>query len=196
MKFSAGRLEFLNKRRRKERKGEERWGMREKEEEKEGKAKEEEKGARERGGNPGKGKKEGGGKNLLRCSNKREARGPGAEPLAARLPPRRLTPALSLGEKRRRGRSPGGPGRAKKVNFFLQIDAARSGLSAAEVSTQGDASSSSYGHFKLVTFSIGGYKWWVFKIPPELKILGHLKKEEDKKCSLFFVNVFKKICKL
>ena len=91
--------------------------MREKEEEKEGKAKEEEKGARERGGNPGKGKKEGGGKSLLRCSNKREARGPGAEPLAVRLPPRRLTPALSLGEKRRRGRSPGGPGRAKKVNF-------------------------------------------------------------------------------
>ena len=153
--------------------------MREKEEEKEGKAKKE-KGARERGGNPGKGKKEGGGKSLLRCSNKREARGPGAEPLAVRLPPRRLTPALSLGEKRRRGRSPGGPGRAKKVNFFLQIDAARSGLSAAEVSTQGDASSPSYGHFKLVAFSIERYKLVVFKIAPELKILGHQKNKVKK----------------
>ena len=55
------------------------------------------------------------------------------------------------------GRSPGGPaGRAKKVKFSLQIDAGRFGLSAAEVSTQGDASCSSYGHFKLVTFSTGG----------------------------------------
>ena len=138
------------------------------------------KGRARKGRKPWKREERRGRKNLLRCSNKREARGPGAEPLAARLPPRRLTPALSLGEKRRRGRSPGGPGRAKKVNFFLQIDAARSGLSAAEVSTQGDASSPSYGHFKLVAFSIERYKLVIFKIAPELKILGHQKNKVKK----------------
>ena len=78
-------------------------------------------------------------------------RGPGAEPLAARFPPRRLTSALSLYEKRLRGRRPGGKRRAKKVKMCLQIDAAGSHLSAAEVSTQGDSISSSYGHFKLTT---------------------------------------------
>ena len=47
----------------------------------------------------------------------RGARGPGAEPLAARFPPRRLTSALSPCEKRRRGRRPGGLPRAKKPIF-------------------------------------------------------------------------------
>ena len=46
----------------------------------------------------------------------------------------------------------------KKATTLVQIDAARSALSAAEVSTQGDASSSSYGHFKLAPFSIERYK--------------------------------------
>jgi hypothetical protein len=40
----------------------------------------------------------------------------------------------------------------KKVAGVLEIDAAGSASSAAEVSTQGDASSPSYGHFKSRLF--------------------------------------------
>ena len=61
-----------------------------------------------------------GGEGILRCSKKREARGPGAEPLAARFPPGCLTRALSLGEKRRRGRQPGGLHARKKSNVLCK----------------------------------------------------------------------------
>ena len=57
--------------------------------------------------------------------------------------------AISCMKKGDAGGSRGGRRRAKKVAGLLGIDAAGSALSAAEVSTQGDTSSSSYGHLKF-----------------------------------------------
>ena len=64
----------------------------------------------------------------------------------------RLPHARPFMNEKRRGRQPGGGCARKKVAGVLGIDAAGSASSAAEVSTQGDASSPSYGHFKSRLF--------------------------------------------
>jgi hypothetical protein len=57
-----------------------------------------------------------------------------------------------MNEKKAAREAAGGRLCAKKVAGVLEIDAAGSASSAAEVSTQGDASSPSYGHFKSRLF--------------------------------------------
>ena len=87
--------------------------MREKEEEKEGKAKKE-KGARERGGNPGKGKKEGGGKTfcVVPINAKRGVQGRSPWPLGC--PPGASRPPFHSVKKGGAGGRRGGQDARKK----------------------------------------------------------------------------------